>query len=500
MAVEAHISRPGIASAVNPRLGRSLARDLAASVTAAVALGYAVAASGSYGVPPSLIVAAAVGAAAIPALVILCIARPIDVLLISWVLFVVQEPLRAYASYVSHSAGVFAGRIDDVVLLILACSVFLRHLSRPRSFNAFPAVAIAAVLGIVGVASAVLRGDVGAWTLVGGWLSLKFWVVLGLTLAMPWRPADVGRVTKYVLATGVVVALLGGLDYASPGFLHHVLHTTSVDFDAPDRARSHAVQSVFTSPSRYSNFMSLAVAVALAKWAVTRSRSSLLLGFALALAGVASLRLRGVLALIAAAAVVILVTRYRRPGRIVQLGLMITVVVVTLGAAPFVEQLSKFTSHTEQTARGQLYANAFALAAEDFPLGTGFGRYGSYASVLYYSPYYEDLGMEQKYGFSRDHPQYLTDTSWSSYLAETGYAGTALLLGALLYLGSRLRRLARSATHAERTAAVAALAVLAAVLVMSVGSAALLDSVLIVALAMYSGCALARQRRSAADI
>ena len=85
----------------------------------------------------------------------------------------------------------------------------------------------------------------------------------------------------------------------------------------------------------------------------------------------------------------------------------------------------------EQTARGALHAGAFLLAERDFPLGAGFGRFGGYASQLYYSSVYDELGMSSIYGLSPDTPYYITDTYWPHLLGEVGVIGTLAMIVAL---------------------------------------------------------------------
>ena len=77
----------------------------------------------------------------------------------------------------------------------------------------------------------------------------------------------------------------------------------------------------------------------------------------------------------------------------------------------------------EKSARGLLVLGSLNLGAQHFPLGAGFGRFGTYASVLYYSDLYDQLGLSEIYGLTRENPYYLMDTYWPHVFAETGALG-----------------------------------------------------------------------------
>jgi hypothetical protein len=106
---------------------------------------------------------------------------------------------------------------------------------------------------------------------------------------------------------------------------------------------------------------------------------------------------------------------------------------------------------------------------------------------------YDTLGLSSEYGFSRENPLYLTDTSWAGFVAELGFVGAGLIILGLIRVGARLTVIARR-VGPDRGPATAALTVLVAAVTMSVGSAALLDSVVLSALGMLTGCALATNR------
>lgn len=77
-------------------------------------------------------------------------------------------------------------------------------------------------------------------------------------------------------------------------------------------------------------------------------------------------------------------------------------------------------------ARGLLYRTGVKIANYYFPLGSGFGTYGTDVSRKIYSPLYYTYGLSKKYGLSPDSPSFITDAHWAAILGETGWIGIAL--------------------------------------------------------------------------
>jgi hypothetical protein len=97
-------------------------------------------------------------------------------------------------------------------------------------------------------------------------------------------------------------------------------------------------------------------------------------------------------------------------------------------------------------ARTVMTRDSFFVALEHFPLGAGFGRFGSETAAVYYSPEYLARGYQYIWGLSaatgNDH--FLTDTMWPAILGETGLFGCLAFVLALATIFRRLRHLSRS--------------------------------------------------------
>jgi hypothetical protein len=79
----------------------------------------------------------------------------------------------------------------------------------------------------------------------------------------------------------------------------------------------------------------------------------------------------------------------------------------------------------DESARQILYKTGALIARGHFPIGGGFGSFGSEASTLDYSPLYSEYGLSGTYGFSADAPIFVHDAAWATVLGEAGLAGLA---------------------------------------------------------------------------
>ena len=63
-----------------------------------------------------------------------------------------------------------------------------------------------------------------------------------------------------------------------------------------------------------------------------------------------------------------------------------------------------------------------------FPIGAGFGTFGSSTAQKYYSKLYYEYGFDHMYGMNPDDCGYLTDCYWPQIMGQFGLIGTVLLV------------------------------------------------------------------------
>lgn len=88
------------------------------------------------------------------------------------------------------------------------------------------------------------------------------------------------------------------------------------------------------------------------------------------------------------------------------------------------------------SVRGLLYSTSFKIADDFFPLGSGFGTFGSNMSRVIYSPLYYIYNLSNSYGLSPAWPAYITDSHWASVIAESGWIGFSIYLIGIIILST----------------------------------------------------------------
>jgi hypothetical protein len=207
----------------------------------------------------------------------------------------------------------------------------------------------------------------------------------------------------------------------------------------------------FSHPIDLGQFMALSF-VALAAWRATVRRGPLtlvLLG-ATALGAIATARRTASGSVVAAW--LWLQAKVRSTAVLVALLACVPVAAVVL-AAPLATVVTAtyqdYVVNVTPEARTVLTVDSFKVAAQHFPGGAGFGRFGSAVAASNYSPEYIARGYPTIWGLGRteEDGRFLTDTEWPAILGESGYFGAlAFLLGlvAIYRAGLHLWRTGRA--------------------------------------------------------
>ena len=100
------------------------------------------------------------------------------------------------------------------------------------------------------------------------------------------------------------------------------------------------------------------------------------------------------------------------------------------------------------TARGIMYKYAYISANNHFPIGTGFGTYGSYVAANNYSYLYIQYGFDNVWGLRMNDVgsanNFLFDTYYPMIVGEFGYLGLIIYLVFLLIGFKRILKIYRS--------------------------------------------------------
>ncbi len=439
------------------------------------------------------------GRLAVPLLAVVAVAGPLVMhavapdlggwagLLVAWMAFTVGflvAPIRtvaafaAYMLFIETIAGSADARIRTLDELFVPTMVVLSMLTRHRPVRAWVHWArdgAVVVLILAATASSLANGVAPTTWTPQMLLLLKGIAVFYVVLAHDVTDADVSWILRAWLAVALTVLAIGALQVVK------ALLPGTEPFAA--RAGLPVVSSVFYHPELFGWLCSVAALFLIAHHVVYRRLWMLVLAILFSVGTITSGRRKSILATVAGVAAGAATEFVRGQGRTSRLRVWIPsavgIAVLTVAFLPVLSGLYALTIEgyvnpvtgsrgvdgpagaTAPPGEGQeagrpdrvagaatpariaLYLGAVAVAADEFPLGAGLGRYGSWISRTNYSDVYREYGLDQIYGLSPENPQFITDTFWPQILGETGVVGLGAYVVFIGWIGVELLRLIR---------------------------------------------------------
>ncbi|ROZ62215.1 hypothetical protein EDL96_11040 [Kocuria soli] len=333
--------------------------------------------------------------------------------------------------------GVNALGYGDELGVILAVVLFAgRRLYLRGSIRLHPSMWFFGAFAVLGMVSSVVNGVPLSTMTTGAFLFLKGPALWFAVAQLDWRREDLPNVAKagagfvmFVLATCVVNVVMPGPWNAWIGRMETIT----------ERAGFTSLTGPFDHPVGLGTTMSMAfLAILLYRHFVKKSALNTALLVGTGLACIAAFRRKS----IAAGAVTALGMRAVLPGPkamyLTALAVLVPVALV-VGWEPLMTVVSstyqEYTADVTETARVRMTLDAISLTLAAFPLGVGFGRFGSFTAGEQYSPLYEDFGYQWIYGMGPgERGGFLSDTFWPAPLAETGILGAVCYAAALFLL------------------------------------------------------------------
>ncbi len=369
--------------------------------------------------------------------------------------------------------GAAGGALDEALIVVGAVVVTVRRLVLERSLVWFPGIAWFAAFGLVGAVSALLH-DVPTTLWVQGALLLLKAVLVGHTAAqLHWGDVEIARLVRIGAVVAVALVVTGLLNLLAPGPWTALVAQSSPEMHGP----LPAVVGPFRQPAAYGRLAVVLAAATLTYQLVVRAS---LRGYALALAlsglTLLTFRVKSFVGLVAATTGVVLRAGPRPVVRLALAALPAVLLLVGPAAWTYVVGDLDLYYGGGYSARSLLTAGGLLIAAREFPLGVGFGRYGSAVAAEHYSPEYVRLGFEYIWGLGRADGwgAYLLDTQWPALLGETGWLGTlCYAVGVLATFAVLLRRVTPDESRLTRWLRISGVCCLVLVLLDSVGASAL---------------------------
>lgn len=349
----------------------------------------------------------------------------------------------AISGVLQGALGSVGGIADEAMIFGAAAIIVTRRAIAERSIVWLPGTGWFALFIFAGSLGAVFYGTPVEISLQGATLLTKCIVFAIAVAQLHWPPADLHRLARAGFGLAIVLIVTGLVNLVIPGPWTALFGGSAVQYFAG----IPAIIGPFQQPAAYGRMATILASSILAYQFFVKSSWFGYLA-ALMLTGLALLtfRAKALVGLLVATTGLVL-----RKGNVLVLAVALGVLPAALvllgpgiGDAVFGD-LELYYGAGQLSARSRLTAGGWQIASQYFPLGVGFGRYGSATAADYYSPEYTKLGFENIYGIGSgpEMGKYLNDTQWPALLGETGWLGTiAFAIGALLALRILLVRVA----------------------------------------------------------
>jgi hypothetical protein len=366
------------------------------------------------------------------------------------------------------------GYLDEVLVLLCAVVLPLRRLARGGRLRAFPGQWWFAGFAVAGLLSGIALGVAPVTFGSGAAVICKGLVFAWAVAQVDWEERHL-RVAAGGGAVLVIACLVAtALNYVLPGPWNAVMASDPNAIES--RGILPSLVGPFSHPIDLGQFMALS-AIALTAWriAVRRGPLTFALMVATAAGAVLSARRTAISSLVAGWLWVKAVGR--STGALLAIAVCVPLAALVLAAPIGVVVSSTYqdyiSPHGEPEARTVLTLDSIGVAADHFPAGAGFGRFGSAIAAETYSPEYVARGYPDIWGLGRteEDGRFLTDTEWPAIIGETGFLGTAAFAFGLFAIHRASRRLwLSSAPPLHRWAGLVAVGWTVACLVQSVAT------------------------------
>ena len=140
-----------------------------------------------------------------------------------------------------------------------------------------------------------------------------------------------------------------------------------------------------------------------------------------------------------AAAIIIIITVCYILTKKCKLNIFKLAVLAIIGIIIAFDQINYYYIEVEDSARSELTKKSIEIAKDYFPIGTGFGTYGSYMSAQNYSKVYYLYNLQGIHGLQPDKASFVSDTFWPMILGQFGIIGLFCYIIAISIIYKRIQ-------------------------------------------------------------
>lgn len=328
---------------------------------------------------------------------------------------------------------------EIIIILILIYSVLYSINTKKITTISFKLLFLTLIFSIVGVLSCALNSEFILLRVINSnFLAIKFFVIVVAIANIKIKKETSNIFLNAILFYAKINVLVGIFNFIFPNIYYNIFPFAEKSI----RYGFTAISGLFNHPGKYGWFMLASAIISYIIYNKNKNQKKYKIFMIIfAIFALLSFRTKVVISLVM---IIIYELFFKNIKKFNFSKLALVTIVISSIFLIFYDLVVNtynlyFTSKYTLSARQALLNNGIEIMSDYFPLGVGFGKYGSWYARIYYSEYYKEYKMSKIYGLYPNNPMYATDTFWPAIFGETGFLGTIIFVYMLFFILKKLK-------------------------------------------------------------
>ncbi len=338
--------------------------------------------------------------------------------------------------------------MDDFLLLLMLFLVILSRISQQKKIHFEKILIIPLLISIIGLLGNTLNHSLTFVAILGLYFFIKPFLFFYLAYSLSFTEKELLILLRAFLFVALIIMGLGIINFFFPSQFYSFFNNNIYTYQ---RSGLLSVQSIFIHPGWFSWFTTYIGLFLIGYFLIYKNNKLGFVGVIFITSSILALRRKSIVGGIVALFFTIItsIKSLSLKIKIITISICIIFLILILAGDNLLNiyhttlnELINISNYYENP-RIALYYVAIKIGIAEFPLGVGFGRYASTASVIWYSPVYYEYGLNNVFGLGVNESIYgtfLTDTYWPSILGETGVLGLILYSIFLIIILSKMNQ------------------------------------------------------------
>lgn len=319
---------------------------------------------------------------------------------------------------------------EILILFVLFFALYLVVKEKKMSKVAIKIGLSVLLFSFLGIYSCYLNSDfILSQVILANFLSIKFLLLTFSILCIPFKQKYIDYIISRFLFIGKISLVVAVINILLPRLYLKLFPWGFVS------SRNGIISpcSIFEHPGTYGWYMLVIASYYYSLYLKNKSKNSKNKFILYSIFALLSMKAKVILGLIVIIGGGIIITSGKKISIKKMLIPLIIIGIIGITFYDFLVYTYKlyFTFDIQVTARAAFNIYSLDIAKKFFPLGVGFGKFGSFYAGVYYSEYYYQYGMNIVYGLRPENLLYATDTYWPSIIAEVGVLGAVIFVNIL---------------------------------------------------------------------